>query len=1639
MAKYCKTKPDKGLQLFNDLKERFSYRTAWKIWAVSTLPAFLEGKNFKLDSEGFPNIQELLEDKQIQELLGEDTIIKGLEKKFPVLKDTIENYTRLVQEAQLYNSNPNNIKYIAIIDRDSDSDSLKVSVQRRTRQAEQIANEQYSTQVLNEKLADILSSVGITIGDLTEAEMAAGRVGITDFSKVKNLAEDCISVIRVANNQEGYKAIGEEFSHLVIGAYKNEAIIQRALNALNNTDVLKEVLGEEYDLVYDFQDGDMELIAEEALGKLLRENLAAEISKSPKSVNFLINKVLANIKGKFRKIDAEKIQKAITEANGLMGQLAKEILNNQLQIKQDKLRAVDRKAQFNALSDRIKANIDILKKIKNIEVKRYRISPKISPEEKLAQKEKISSLEEFEEQEKDTRIGLYNYGIKAIEDLKSVEESLTRRTYTGLPSFATLRRARSYIQSYSGFIKDMQKAIIDTEEDEEVPDFLTDIELEDGTVVSMSEMINELNALSDQLTERYFIYTKKAVTEFFRPFFGNDITLTAGSHKGEKINIESVIQEAVKDISFTDLYLDSMGNSSDLFLQMFDAVAKKANDNARQQTIQDADEITRLRLFAEENGITDYEWMFEKDSKGRKTGNYISEYNIGAFREAKQNFIESLDKRYGKNPKGEDAKGKLKEYKDWIKKYADAEDPSMPKPIEKWLNKEYADMQANPIKKALYEEYMTLKWRADNKYPDNRVSAFKAIQRRKSSGNRLLDSLANPTHLWSNLKEATKQAFLEAEDDDQLYGNAKSSLTNFDGTEYMALPVLYTTNLKNPEELSTDIFADLLVYSYSTNLYNEMDKIVDPLETAKDYMTSGERRVQQTRGDNSVKERINVLGHKVVNTIYKGDTNSERKLNEWMESHIYQRYMKDAGVIDTGLLKLSKGKIGNMLLSLNSMAQLGFNFLANSANIATGIAMANIEAAAGQYFNASALLKADKTFFSYLPAYMSELGSRNKTNFLSLFDKLFNIKGDFSSDIKRNQKKNILQKIFGSNFAFIGQTGGDFWLYNRVALAYCQAMQVLVPTKTKVVKKVKGLNDALDTIDSIIENSHNMSLTEAEQSYINKATGTSYARVTSVISMQNESNDISEAWKTPSTNIGTGIDNLVRDFFADLLVKTDDGVWHHDSKGDDLEAIYPNVKTEDLNAFLEQLSSLKIEFDKKGLSVVPRDIVARGKIRINDNGIIRELNVAGTLDLLVYDRQGNFYIYDMKTHRGKIRNTTKHHWAMQLSLYKRFLEEEYGITVKGLNIIPIQVHYDTPAGAVSAGEEGTAEYSVIEGTNQLLQDGKFFKDTKPSLDKIIPLTEIKKIPIEYNALGYNKQFAKVSDVSDYTQMSLLEALQIINTFSDRSDIKKMVVPDGTLDSDGLSLDLDKVSRKIQRMGHKLFGIYNDEDSVVAQRMVLGRALLQYRQWIKPQFNHRFQKAQVNLLTGKTEEGYYRTAGKFLAKKFLCNFMNEALRGKIQIAANWDELSDDEKSNIKRAVFEIIQCLCVYLIATYAPWPDDKKRPWVLKYAEYIAQREKHELGMLTPSIMQAQELAKTIQSPLPIMSSINNMINLIRSVFSPGDWIDEKTSGPYKGMSTLEANFLKAPLPVVTWYKQIDKLGDQIDTSINYYARSNVQ
>ena len=245
---------------------------------------------------------------------------------------------------------------------------------------------------------------------------------------------------------------------------------------------------------------------------------------------------------------------------------------------------------------------------------------------------------------------------------------------------------------------------------------------------------------------------------------------------------------------------------------------------------------------------------------------------------------------------------------------------------------------------------------------------------------------------------------------------------------------------------------------------------------------------------------------------------------------------------------------------------------------------------------------------------------------------------------------------------------------------------------------------AKEIVDRIVSDSKSIKLSDDGSAYVDEK-GTRYARVTSIIAADEEAGerfDPNSPWAIPSTNIGTGIDEFVRDFFA--------GVATDFSK-------YPNATPEALQKFAEQLTALKNSLTASGLTVVPRDVTVTGQVEVADsNGKVHTINVAGTLDLLAYDGKGNFYIFDMKTNRSGIDQHKREKYARQLSLYKDFLERKYGVQVKALNIIPIGVSYPAPIGQ----RNGTADYSVSpEGANQLLIDGKEYREANPILQDLI--------------------------------------------------------------------------------------------------------------------------------------------------------------------------------------------------------------------------------------------------------------------------------------------------------------------------------
>jgi hypothetical protein len=134
--------------------------------------------------------------------------------------------------------------------------------------------------------------------------------------------------------------------------------------------------------------------------------------------------------------------------------------------------------------------------------------------------------------------------------------------------------------------------------------------------------------------------------------------------------------------------------------------------------------------------------------------------------------------------------------------------------------------------------------------------------------------------------------------------------------------------------------------------------------------------------------------------------------------------------------------------------------------------------------------------------------------------------------------------------------------------------------------------------------------------YRDKRTGKLYMRTTTFIH-NGKGKDIAPMWGIPSSNIGNSVDLFVRDYFDGNIGANE----------------YPHLP-ENLQAKLrEELMALEEKFIANGEKVVPHDVTLMA-----DHFAATEMDgnvagVAGTVDLLTVDKDGNIRIYDMKTVR----------------------------------------------------------------------------------------------------------------------------------------------------------------------------------------------------------------------------------------------------------------------------------------------------------------------------------------------------------------------------------------------------------------------
>lgn len=1037
-----------------------------RLYLITKSSEFIKDWNprLTLDENNEPTLRSLLQKTNFSDIIPESKVLERLNREIGYYKrgmdrpalwvNNDENYQKLLQKVISFNQTSDfRDDYVAKIIKIQDTESprifIGVKVEKRNRLNSIDADKMAYNANLNSRLRDILAANGIAVGALTDLEKRMGINGVTDFDVARTAANGMIEMIRLANGIEGEKALPEEFAHFAIEAMGESPLINRLINNLSSNGLIGEILGDEYETYNTLYKGDTAKLAKEAAGKLLAKHLLKSEPIGQKPYKNLLERVISAIKSFFKTINVNQIQKAIYEADKDFGRLARDILNGRMdeEISIDNIKSSD---LFYQTNERIQRDRKVLQNIINNELKRLKIYEKRNPNSQFSTNQRllIDRLE-MELYDNNEIEGIYSFLDNALEELQKVSyrlELLRDTPATNVNERASvLRDVRNYMYSYKNIIEDIRKALVDEERYDD-----------NRYGQRVRVLLNDTSNLLGDLFVKYNSVSMPLFVDFIKPFVGENIMIPFGKFKGKVIKAEDLVKMADKDISFFDRWLDSMADSSDYMLKVMDQAVKKSKEQARSRTIDVMKQLQAATIKLEKAGIKNTDWMFERDSKGNLSGNYISEINQALFKEKVREMFKSLNEKYGKNPVGENAEKYKKERQAWFDANMEIVNGKKVPKMSIYGNKQY--QRLNAAQKEYYDTVMNIKSQLDSYLPEKYTTLTNAVKIRKDLLERVKSSdgvRSGAKQIWKSIKDE----FIRRTDDVD-FGD-RATVKDFEGNEVQTLPI-YFTKLKEGEsanDLSTDIVSTLTAYAAMANDFDEMNKVIDVLELGRDLLR--ERQVIQTQGGKPLVEKFKAVGRKVESKLTKeGEaTRFVQRLNDFFEMQVYGRYMADEGTF--GKTNIDKGKVANFVNRVTSMNNLALNVLSGISNIATGKVMMRIESFAGEFFNEKNTITADRIYGQSLPAYLAEIGNRVKTSKLALWDELFNVMQEYEQDVREVNfdRKTWFSRMFGTSTLFFMNNAGEHWMQNRTSLALADAYKMKAPNG-----KIVSLWDAMEVV-----------------------------------------------------------------------------------------------------------------------------------------------------------------------------------------------------------------------------------------------------------------------------------------------------------------------------------------------------------------------------------------------------------------------------------------------------------------------------------------------------------------------------------------------------------------------------------------------
>lgn len=293
-------------------------------------------------------------------------------------------------------------------------------------------------------------------------------------------------------------------------------------------------------------------------------------------------------------------------------------------------------------------------------------------------------------------------------------------------------------------------------------------------------------------------------------------------------------------------------------------------------------------------------------------------------------------------------------------------------------------------------------------------------------------------------------------------------------------------------------------------------------------------------------------------------------------------------------------------------------------------------------------------------------------------------------------------------------------------------------------------------------------------------------------------------------------------------------------------------------------------------------------------------------------------------------------------------------------------------------------HRIIDGEIMTFQE--FYEKKKFKVDWKIDLDAA------YKAMEQNEELKKTLQAEFDSHTNIIDAYEFKDGYvqlKEGVDISKRAI--------------QEFKMRVIGINQRFHGIYNTEDAAMLQRHALGRLAMQFRKFMRPNWNRRFGKrfgkTDYNERIGDYEEGMYISFAKYVASPFTDTYqkykdeqMNLAYKAYkvvlegfkdslIHTKVRWHSMSEMEKSNVRKTFGELLFLVSViglgFLLKSLKDGgdDDDKFKKKFLTWTLYQSDRLFGELSTFTPFGV-VRETNRLFKSPSPVFNTLEDIIKL---------------------------------------------------------------